>query len=199
MKKLASISLLAMALCGCFSSAPGWKHQSFAFAQPDDPPAPASTNTVALGRVSISPLFQSRSFTYRTGEDAYEQDPYAGFLISPDRALAEPLRADLGALGRVVEPGSAVAPSLVTEVSVEELYGDFRKTDQPKGVMALRLVVYKEGEDGPGQVVFDKVCSHASPMAGKTPAALMAAWDADLKEIMQQVSSEYGQANSHDR
>jgi|SRR5581483_5769774 len=197
MKKLASMSLLAVALCGCFSG-PQWKRQSFAFARPEDPPAPASTNVVSLGRVSISPLYQSRMFTYRTGENTYEQDPYAGFLIAPDRALAEALRWEMGAFGRMAEPGSAVASSLVAEVSINELYGDFRQADQLRGTMTLHFVVYGTGADGPGQIVFDKVCSRASPMARKTPAALMGAWEADLKEIMQQVSSEYAQANSHD-
>ena len=43
----------------------------------------------------MSPLFQSRSFIYRTAENTYEKDPYAGFMVSPERALAEPIRARL--------------------------------------------------------------------------------------------------------
>src|SRR5258708_32840564 len=138
MRDLAPIVLAGAILCGC-SSGPDWKRRAFAFTLPADPPAPnAQTNIVALSRVSISPLFQSRSFTYRTAENAYVQDPYAGFLIPPERALAEPIRASMRASGvfaRVVEPGSGLTPSLVAEVSVNELCGDFRQPSRLVGTM----------------------------------------------------------------
>jgi len=198
MRTVALMAVWCALLCGCASGL-DWKRQDFAFATPDDPPAAsAETNTIALTRITISPLFQDRSFTYRTGDHAYEQDPYAGFLVPPERALAEPLRAGLEVFGHVLEPGSALSPALVAEVSVNELYGDFRKPDQPAGAMQLHLIVYKTDVEGPGRVVFDKVCSHETPMPRKTPDALMAAWDADLREILQQISSDYAKANSHD-
>jgi len=54
----------------------------FAFSLPADPPTTnAQTNIVALSRVSISPLFQNRSFTYRKAENTYELDPYAGLSV----------------------------------------------------------------------------------------------------------------------
>ena len=93
MRFFTSIAILSLVLCGC-ASGPAWKRQSFAFSLPADPSTTNATQkAVGLSRVSISPIFQSRSFTYRTGENSYEQDPYAGFLIPPERALAEPIRA----------------------------------------------------------------------------------------------------------
>src|SRR5437899_249811 len=138
MRSLAPLLLAACVLVGCASN-PRWRRQVFAFSRPADPPTTnAQTNIVALNRVSISPLFQNRSFTYRTAENRYEQDPYAGFLIPPERALAEAIRAWIrasGVFGYVVEPGSGLTPTLVAEVSVNELYGDFRKASQPVGTM----------------------------------------------------------------
>src|SRR5438093_2751909 len=146
MRSLAPLLLAACILAGCASN-PRWKRQVFAFSLPADPPTTnTQTNIVALSRVSISPLFQNRSFTYRTAENSYEQDPYAGFLIPPERALAEPIRAWIrasGVFGRVVEPGSGLAPTLVVEVSVNELYGDFRKTSQPVGIMEIHFICYE--------------------------------------------------------
>ncbi|SPE59514.1 conserved exported hypothetical protein [Verrucomicrobia bacterium] len=201
MKSLAPIFVAAI-LCGC-ASGPAWKRQLFAFSSPEDPPTSnAHTNIVALSRVSISPLFQSRSFTYRTAEDTYEQDPYAGFLIPPERALAESIRAWLresGLFGRVVEPGSGLAPTLLAEVSINELYGDFRKASQPVGTIELHFIFYEVKDDNPGRIVLDQVFAHESPLAKKAPDALMAAWDADLREIMKQINSEYAKANSSDR
>jgi ABC-type uncharacterized transport system auxiliary subunit len=197
-----SLVLVTAVLCGC-ASGPGWQRRAFAFASPADPPADhTQTNVVALSRVSISPLFQSRSFTYRTAENSYEQDPYAGFLIPPERALAESIRASLragGAFGRVVEPGSGLVPTLVAEVSVNRLYGDFRQPSKPVATMEIHFICYEVQDWTPGRVVLDKVCARETPLAGKTPAALMAAWDIDLREIMKEINSEYAKTYSNAR
>src|SRR5712691_5892613 len=197
MRSLAPMLAAASILCGC-ASGPAWKRQAFAFSLlPNPPAANARTNIVALNRLSISPRFQSRSFTYRTTENSYEQDPYAGFLVPPERALAEPIRAwmrDSGVFGRLVEPGSGLAPALVAEVSINELYGDFRKASQPVGTMEIHFIFYEIRDDTPGRIVLDKVCARGTPLTRKTPAALMAAWDADLRQIMQDITSEYAKA-----
>src|SRR5579872_4888896 len=191
MKLLAPSLILAAVLCGC-ASGPSWKHQAFAFSIPADPPAAtARTNLVSLSRVSISPLFQSRSFTYRTGDDRYEQDPYAGFIVAPDRALAESIRVWLragGAVGRVLEPGSGLTPTLMVEASITELYGDLRNPAQPMGALGIHFIIYHL-ENGRSEIALDTTSTRQTPMAGKTPAALMAAWDADLREIMGKINS----------
>jgi hypothetical protein len=186
--------LLTGILCGC-SSGPAWKRRVFAFSLPAGPEITnAQTNVIVLNRVSISPLFQNRSFTYRTAGNTYEQDPYAGFLVPPERALAGPIRAWIrasGLFGRVLEPGSGLTPTLVAEVSVNELYGDFRSASHPVGTMEIHFIFYALKNDAPGPIVLDKVCAHETPLTRKTPDALMAAWDADLREIMKEINSEY--------
>jgi cholesterol transport system auxiliary component len=189
-------ALGAAALCGCGSEA-AWKSQSFAFTLPAEPPAAGSkTNIVALRSVTLSPLFNGRSFTYRTAENTYEHDPYAGFFAPPERTLEQPICAWLragGAFGSVIEPGSGLNPSLVAEVSVNELYGDFRKKAQPAGVMELHFMLYELNREGTGRVLMDKVCARRTPMAKATPAALATAWDADLGGIMADINSELKQ------
>jgi hypothetical protein len=192
--------LAAASLCGCSSEAV-WKRQVFAFSLPPDPPnANTQTNILVFNRVAISPVFQSRSFTYRTGENTYEHDPYAGFLVPPERALGESIRAWLresGGFGRVIGPDSGLSPTTVAEVSVNELYGDFRKGTQPVGAMSIHFIFYEIKEETPGPVLLDRVYSRETPLAQKTPEALMAAWDADLREIMRKVSSEYAKENAN--
>ena len=199
MTRFLLILMMAVAFCGC-ASGPHWKRQGFAFSVPADPPATnASTNMTALSRVSISPLFQSRSFTYRIGENSYEQDPYAGFLVPPERALAESIRECLrasGMYGRIIEPGSQLRPSLALEVSINELYGDFRNQSQPVAAMGIHITCYEMQDGAPRHIVLERFCSHSTPLAQKTSAALMAAWDADLREIMNDFNSEYAKAIS---
>ena len=102
-----------------------------------------------------------------------------------------------GAFGRVVEPGSSLTPTMVAEVSVHELYGDFRQASQPAGTMEMRFVFYQLKDGDPGNVVLDKVCARHTAFSRKTPDALMTAWNADLREIMQEIESEYAKANQH--
>lgn len=185
-----------VALWGC-GSEPKWKSRSFAFALPAQPPSAGSkTNILMLRRLTIAPLFQGRSFTYRMAENAYEHDPYAGFFVLPERAIEHPVCAWLragGAFGSVIEPGSGLTPSLVAEVSINELYGDFRKPAQPAGTLEIHFVLYEVKPDGPGRVLVDKVCAHQTPMAKAAPAALAAAWDADLRLIMADINVELKQ------
>jgi hypothetical protein len=202
MRRLPSLLLAVGIFVGCASD-PKWKRQVFAFSLPADPPTTnAQTNLVALSRVSISPLFQSRSFTYRKAENAYEQDPYAGFLVPPERTLAESIRAWMrasGVFGRVLEPGSGLTPNLVAEVSVNELYGDLRRASRPVGTMEIHFICYEVKDGDPGRIVLDRVSAHETPLARKTPDALMAAWDTDLRKIMEEINSEYSKANSKER
>lgn len=194
--------VLATIFPGCGSDR-GWKRQEFALNLPaGNAVAPSRTNLVALEHVTISPRYQSRSFVYRVGDDAYERDPYAEFFVSPERALAEPIRVALkssGAFGMILEPGSSLAPSMAIEASVNELDGDFREGTHPVAEMAIRFIVFETGQDGPGRVLLDKNYSKRVPLAGRSAAALAAGWDQDLRAIMDQLISDYAKANFNDR
>jgi hypothetical protein len=193
---------LAAAWCGCGTN-PVWKHQTFAFEVPAEaPPANSPTNLVSLSRLTISPLFQTRAFTYRTAENTYEQDPYASFLVSPERTLTEAVRGWLhkgGGLGQVIEPGSALVPSVIVEASVSELDGDFRDPAHPLGVMSIHFVIYQVAGEGPNRVLLDKTSIEQTPLAERRPTALMAAWHTDLRKIMEEINTEYVQAHPNDR
>jgi len=195
--------LAAVILCGCSFSSGSKPPQLFAFSLPADPlRTNAPADIVALARVSISPRFQHRSFTYRTAENTYKQDPYASFLIPPERALAESMRAFMreGAVfGLVLDPGSGLTPTLVAEVSINELYGDFRQAAQPVGTMEIHFLCYESKDGSPGRILLDKLCAHSTPLTGKSASALMAAWDADLREIMKEINSEYAKAKAKGR
>jgi len=184
-------------LSGC-ASGPRWKQQEFAFSVPSPLGAANTTsNVVALERVTISPLFQSRSFTYRIGENAYEYDPYASFLIAPERAFAESIRAwmnSCGVFGHVVGSRSGLIPDLIVEASVNQLYGDFRNTSHLKATMQVRFLFYRVKDDNQRIIVLDKACTRVTELTRKTPAALMAGWDTDLSEIMKEIASDYAEA-----
>jgi hypothetical protein len=86
----------------------------------------------------------------------------------------------------------------MAEVSINELYGDFRQASRPVGAMAIHFICYEVRDGEPGRIVLDKVSAHTTPLERKTPDALMAAWAIDLREIMEEINSEYSRANSRE-
>lgn len=145
----ALIGLLALVLSGCLSK-PALRKELFLVA-----PAPAaaaaakittplSAEVIRLSPVTVAAPFTGRSLVYRVSETGYEIDPYAEFLVTPDRMLDGAVRQWLrraGAFLEVLDPGSQVSPSRLAELHVTEFYGDFRSTAEPAGVVTLRLTL----------------------------------------------------------
>ncbi|HLH53501.1 MAG TPA: hypothetical protein VKY92_07785 [Verrucomicrobiae bacterium] len=85
---------------------------------------------------------------------------------------------------------------MILEASINELYGDFRQASRPTGTMGIHIICYEVQDGEPRRIVLDKYCLQETPLARKTPTALMAAWDEDLREIMNQINSEYEKSSS---
>jgi hypothetical protein len=101
-----------------------------------------------------------------------------------------------GAFGCVLEPGSSLTPNLVVEASVDALYGDLRQASKPVAIMEIHFIVYEVKDGIPGRIVLDKVVARETTLARKSANALMAAWDADLRQIMDEINSEYAKSNT---
>jgi ABC-type uncharacterized transport system auxiliary subunit len=179
---------------GCLSR-PALVRQTFALASPA--PSTLTTNrgegVLALRSCAVSPLFESRAFVYRTGGEAYEQDPYAGFMVSPNNALAIPIRGylrDAGVFRDVVEPGSLVQPDRLLEVYVSELYGDLRTPGKPAAVLAAQFVFFRSGSGTSPAVFLDKTYSRRIPLKENTAVSVVAGWNQALAEIMAEVATD---------
>jgi len=182
-------------LTGCLSR-PALDKQTFAF----NAPAIAATNVIAGDRVlgirslQIAAPFEGRSFVYRTGEFSYVRDPYAEFLESPAEELIAPLRGWLrgnGDFSAVVEAGSALKPDTLVEVSVSQLFGDFRQPERPAAILTMRFVFFDATNGVPGKVILQQEYSRNIPLSTPTAATLMDGWERALSEILAQVSSDF--------
>ncbi|MDB6121592.1 MAG: uncharacterized protein JWQ71_585 [Pedosphaera sp.] len=190
---LVSGLILALLLCGCASRA-HWKKEAFALAAPSgETGAAAHTNVLSLNRVTVSPLFDGQPLVYRTGENSYERDPYAEFLVPLNRMLEQCLRAYLHkghAFAVVLAPGSGLKSSCSMEISVSQFYGDFRQPDKPFAVMQLRFLLYSTEPANRGRMLWQRELSKRFPLAHRTPAALVDAWNAGLQQIMEDINTE---------
>ena len=179
----------ACLLTGCLSR-PALEHQSFALESPT-PAKPANAKTqgvLAVRPVEVSPLFEGRALVYRVGPDLYQADPYAGFMVTPSRALGIPIRAGLSACGlfqSVLEPGSQLPADTVLEAHATELYGDFRKAGAPAAVLSLKLLWFDQTAQGP-KLLLQKDYTQTVPLKEQSATALVAGWNQALTQIMSQ-------------
>ncbi|PWU19650.1 MAG: hypothetical protein C5B50_05935 [Verrucomicrobia bacterium] len=193
---LGCLMMLVAILTGCLSR-PNLAPQSFTFSAPDEgahfPPtgktkdaqkgAQHSNDVLEIKKITVAAPFAGQSFVYRTGDVSFEQDPYAQFLVSPEESLAEPLRECFrksAKFSAVTEPGSAQRSTLSAELTVNELYGDFRDRAQPAAVLAIRLVLF---DSKSRSVVLEKDYSRRIPLKARTAAAVMAGWNEALEQI----------------
>jgi len=196
---------LATLVNGCLSR-PVLVSQSFTFSIPRDtngvtptgrnsaqaPEAATGSNYVlAIKRITVAAPFAGQSFVYRTSEFSYEQDPYAQFLVSPEEGLAEPLRAwfrNSGIFRAVTEAGSARKALIAAEVTMQELYGDFRDRARPAAVLTVRMTFLDARS---GAVLVERNFSRRVPLKARTAAALMAGWNEALEQIVSEASENF--------
>jgi ABC-type uncharacterized transport system auxiliary subunit len=185
--------VMTLALAGCLSK-PALRRQTFALQNPSVTTAPAKGSGVLVIRTCVvSPTFTGRSLVYRTGQDSYELDPYAGFLVQPGQALAVPLRGYLrnsGVFADVVETDGPIAPDRLLDIYVSELYGDFRSSARPAAVLSLGMRFFLIENDKPAKVLLQKDYSRSIPLKQNTAAAVVAGWDEALAEIMAAVAAD---------
>jgi len=195
-----SLGALVLVATGCLSR-PALVRQAFALENPSltGVPAKKGEGVLAIRSCDVSPLFEGRAFVYRIGAEAYEVDPYAGFLIPPARALAIPLRASLrgsGIFRDVAEPGSLLQPDRLLEVHVAELYGDFRPLAAPAAVLSMRFLFFRVEKGLPPVVWFERNYSRRMALPENSAGSLIGGWNKALAEIMNEVVADLTAAPS---
>ncbi|MFO1476315.1 MAG: ABC-type transport auxiliary lipoprotein family protein [Verrucomicrobiota bacterium] len=187
------VCCLGILVSGCLSR-PALTRQNFALQNP--PAEDRQTNSgpvLEMRTPGISPLFARRALVYRTGSDSYELDPYAGFLIPPERTLAIPIRSYLrnsGLFQDVVLEDSPLKPELVIEIRVSELYGDFRKSAPPGAVLSLHALVVQPNNTATPAILLNKDYSSRIALKDNTAACLVAGYDEALAQIMKQLTAD---------
>jgi cholesterol transport system auxiliary component len=189
------LALGAFLLTGCLSKRPLNK-QSFTFTIPEANPHATVTNApvLTIRQITVMPPFDSPSLTYRTGDFSYERDPYAGFLVSPAESLSEPIRALLrntGKFSAVADPESSLHGTLDLEISVTQLYGDFRDKEHPTADLEMHFVLYRVPESRGARLVkptpvllLQKIYSRRVPLKSRTAADVVAGLNDALYQIV---------------
>jgi ABC-type uncharacterized transport system auxiliary subunit len=196
----ASALLMSMFVGGCLSR-PALDKQSFALALPSVVSnTPAMNNRVlAIRRLTVEPPFDGPTLVYRTGEFSYERDHYANFLVSPAESFGAPVREYFrgnGSFRAVSESGSALRANTLVEISINQLYGDFRKHGQPAAVLGVRFLFFEAPNGVPGYVVFAKSYLQRIPISSRTPAAVVEGWNEALNQVLSSTLSDFAIASN---
>lgn len=191
-KHFCILILLALVLGGCLSR-PSLVKETFAFATPPASPNASKEGPVlGIRQIFIAAQFDNQSFTYRTGKFSYERDPYAGFLVTPEESLGEPIRAyfrNSGLFRAVAEPDSQIKPDIELEISVPQLYGDFHDRMHPTAVLEMRFMA-TGSTNGTPTVLLQKDYTKHIPLRARTAAELMTGWNEALQQITANAASD---------
>ena len=195
------VSVLIACLCllttGCLTR-PALTVQTFDFTAPETNTAAASAAqaqgpVLAIRTLKIMPPYDGCSFVYRTGESSYVRDPYAEFISAPAQLLAPQIGQLLvqdGHFSSIVRPTGGVKPDQLAEITVSQLYGDFRDRAHPQAILTLRFTLLSATNGMTGQVLFQKAYTRSLPMDSASPVALIHAWNQALTEITTEISSD---------
>lgn len=159
----------------CLDAGPG-KHPAYT--------GPAIS--VRLSPISVVSQFADRYLTYRADETRYESDFYNQLVASPAVMIKDQTRLWLKgspAIEFVLPADVAAHPYYMIDGKVLELYGDYRKLDEPKAVLKIEWTVSKSSPEGL-EVLFQKVYPEATTISRTSPRLLVEGWNQDLVKIL---------------
>ena len=191
-----ALAALLVALCataGCVSvdlskSYPERRYYLI-HADRERPPAPVRFGgNVAVYRCSVSPAFEGKELVYRLSDAAYASDFYNQFFLMPAYVITQEVREWLEesqVFANVVTPRSQLESDYFVEPNLVALYGDYRDKEAPKAVLELQLFLV-DPTQRPPEVLVKRDFRDARPLAEESPAALVEAWSAALREALEQ-------------
>ena len=142
---------------------------------------------MSLRSFEVAPTYAGSELVYRVGEHSIERDPYASLAAPPARLLTAAVRAylrDSDYIRDVVAPGEGLPVDADLEPGLLELSGDFTNPAEPAAVMALRIRVLTRPAGGAEREILLKAYTRRIPLSQRTAAAVVAAWNRALGEIM---------------
>lgn len=182
---LCAVALLA---AGCSFTPP--PKPAYFMLDPGKPPSMEAIRgtdkpaTASVSFVDVAAPFASDGFVYQTSDEHWEVDPYNQFLVSPADMMTSILRnwtRDSGLYASVAVPGAGGGQEYLIDCDLNELYGDFRNPAKPEAVITITAQVLKQTDKG--RVLEQRrTFTHRVPVAERTPAALVTAWNDALRE-----------------
>jgi hypothetical protein len=146
--------------------------------------AAISTCRLNIAPVTATPPYDSLDFLYRVTNNRYLVDYYHGFLVMPteqlDNILKYYFKSDSCKLA------SNTISSYNLQVELLELDADYRKPQQPQGIITLRFYLTRI-VNGKSIVLLDQIERSCLALLRKDNSSLLQAWNSGLNKILEQM------------
>jgi uncharacterized lipoprotein YmbA len=187
------VACLLLSVAGCFGVTKTFPEKKYFLIELENPNSTLSApkgSSFKIRRFSISQRFEGKEFVYRKDNVNFESDYYNSFFISPSSNLKEEFTKGLLAL-KVFEwdagQNTRIDPTHYIEVSITDIYGDFRGA--PKAVLNMDLFVYTESNSTP-VVLYKKSYKRSVEIQTKEAGDLVSGWNQAFAQIIGEVGAE---------
>jgi cholesterol transport system auxiliary component len=150
---------------------------------------PPTAPVLAVAFAEVTSQFSGEEFVYRTSEDRWESDPYNGFVIPVPEMVTQATRRwmeDTGMYMDVVAPRVGGPADFVLNCSVRDFYGDFRDPASPRAVVKMEVELLTGSPYERRRVAVWPISS-GTPLAERTPAGLVRAWNESMRTALTQL------------
>jgi cholesterol transport system auxiliary component len=187
MIRAALLTLVLLFAAGCSSTPP--PKPAYFLLDPGKPPSMKALRTAgvpataSVSFVDVAAPFAADGFVYQVNGHKWESDPYNQFLVSPADMMTSILRnwtRDSGLYGEVALPGTGGGQEYVIDCDLTELYGDFQNPSKPEAVVTIAAQLFHNTDKG-RVLVLRRILTQRTPVAARTPEALIAAWSEGLR------------------
>jgi ABC-type uncharacterized transport system auxiliary subunit len=137
-------------------------------------------------RIRAAPLFERKSFVYRTDTETYVNDFYNEFYAPPGMLVREAVEEwfdRLSVFSAVISPGGGPDPDWLLEGRIEKLYADLRNGNAPGAVLEIEFSLVDTESSRP-EIAFQNTYSVTTEASNRSATAIAAAWSESLTQIL---------------
>lgn len=190
--RFVSTAALALLLTACSIGRPIRQATTYIVEPPfgTNQPVTRRPETLRVGFVRVAAPYAGSGLVYRLDDVRFTTDPYHVFAVDPGAMLGGRMAEWLertGPFRTVIPPGGGPPASYVLEVTVGDLYGDFRSGVAPAAVLSLQLVLIDQ-TGARAKVAYERTITSRVPLSKASPDALVRGYGAAIADILWQVA-----------
>jgi uncharacterized lipoprotein YmbA len=188
-------AILALTLVACSIGRPIREPTTYIIDPPLDAaavPAAQRPETLRVGFVKVAAPYSGSALVYRLDDVRYAADPYHAFVADPSAMFDSRIAGWLertGPFSHVIGPGSGQSAPLVLEVTVADLYGDFRQAKPPAAVLSVQFVLIDQGATRP-KVTYERTIATRVALADESPDLLIRGYGTAFADILKELATD---------
>jgi cholesterol transport system auxiliary component len=195
LRQVAFTGCLASLLAACSIGRPMPQATTYIVDPPIEarvPSAPHRPEVLRVGSVRVAAPYAGSALVYRLDDVRYVTDPYNAFVADSGAILASRMADWLGRTGpfsTIVPPASTQPAPFVLEVSIGDLYGDFRGGQAPAAVVSMQFILIDQASPR-RKVTYERTLVSRVQLPKASPDALVRGYGTAIAEILSQVAAD---------